>query len=386
MSLWPWRGPPLRQIAAGGVALTLMIMGVSLAQRALWLDSQSYRAFAHSTQVSGLVIEIQRLATELRAWQAAVLLDVITHPADEPIADHIDLARLRASVERIESYINALELVAPPGAEVAQLRTTLRELDAASAKGFEELARSHRARPAASARLMELNAPLFDELDRGLATLVESLTAETRDLLVDTQARNANAQAALLGMSGAALVLALVSALMALRTRRHNTQLMQQLETLVEQDALTGIVNRRGLDRRLPHELGRAAREGQPLALVMIDLDHFKRFNDLRGHAAGDSLLRELAAAWQPELRAGDLFARYGGEEFTLALPQTDAAEAAALIERLRGRVPAGQTFSAGVAVWDREESAAALLARADAALLTAKRAGRRCTVFATAD
>lgn len=360
-----------------------MIAGVSLAQRALWLDGESYRAFEQSTRVSALTLEIQRLATDLRAWEAGLLLEVLNHPAAEPVDDHLDLARLRHSVDRIAAHINALETLAPQRAEIAHLRATLQKLDTASLQGFEQLARARLARPAASARLIELNAPLFDDFDRSLAELVDSIDQQTRVQLAQTQANNATAQAALIGMSAAALVLTAIAALMALHARRHSAQLVHQLEELVEQDALTATVNRRGLDRRLPRELGRAAREAQPLALVMIDLDHFKRFNDLRGHAAGDSLLRDLAAAWHPELRAADLLARYGGEEFTLVLPDTRAERAAALVERLRARVPEGQTFSAGIAVWDGQESAAALLARADAALLIAKRSGRRCTVMA---
>jgi len=114
---------------------------------------------------------------------------------------------------------------------------------------------------------------------------------------------------------------------------------------------------------------------------VMLDLDHFKRFNDRRGHGAGDALLRNAAQAWRRQLRPTDLLARYGGEEFTLVLPSCEADAACQLIERLRPIVPERQTFSAGVATWEPHESAEQLLVRADRALLVAKKQGRNRTI-----
>jgi diguanylate cyclase len=152
---------------------------------------------------------------------------------------------------------------------------------------------------------------------------------------------------------------------------------------LAHTDGLTGVTNRRGLDDVLPLELDRAQRLGYPLSLVMLDLDYFKRFNDRRGHAAGDELLRNAAQAWRQQLRPSDWLARYGGEEFTLVLPSCDAQQAAQLVERLRPLTPETQTFSAGIAQRRNDETAAELLIRADAALMTAKRGGRNRTVIA---
>jgi diguanylate cyclase (GGDEF)-like protein len=109
----------------------------------------------------------------------------------------------------------------------------------------------------------------------------------------------------------------------------------------------------------------------------MLDLDHFKDYNDERGHQAGDRLLKQSAAAWATELRASDTLARYGGEEFTVALPGCTITNAKALVERLREVMPGGQTVSAGVACWNGRESAEELVGRADAALYQAKRNGR---------
>ena len=124
-------------------------------------------------------------------------------------------------------------------------------------------------------------------------------------------------------------------------------------------------------------------RSGQPLTLVMLDFDHFKRYNDRRGHAAGDALLRGAAQAWSKQMRPTDLLARYGGEEFTLVLPACTADQAAQLVDRLRPLMPDRQTFSAGVATWEGHENATELLQRADRALLLAKKGGRNRTMIA---
>jgi diguanylate cyclase (GGDEF)-like protein len=154
-------------------------------------------------------------------------------------------------------------------------------------------------------------------------------------------------------------------------------ELLSRLESIARTDDLTGLPNRRAWEEQLPREVSRAKRSGQPLCVAMVDLDHFKVFNDDRGHQAGDRLLKEAAAEWTDELRGTDLLARYGGEEFALALPACPPDEALAVVERLRDATPEDQTCSAGIAHWDGEETAGALLGRADAALYEAKRTGR---------
>jgi len=147
-----------------------------------------------------------------------------------------------------------------------------------------------------------------------------------------------------------------------------------------EIDALTGLPNRRGLDRLLSDAVTTAQRSGTPLSLALIDLDHFKSVNDSQGHPEGDGLLRSTAAAWSALLEPGQALARQGGDEFTVLLPGASVAAAVELVERLRAAVPAGSTCSAGVAEWDPEESLSLLFASADAALYQAKRAGRNRT------
>jgi diguanylate cyclase (GGDEF)-like protein len=160
-------------------------------------------------------------------------------------------------------------------------------------------------------------------------------------------------------------------------------RLQAQLGTMARTDALTGLPNRRAWDEALDRELARADRAGSPVCAALLDLDHFKQFNDMNGHPAGDAHLKEAAALWRARLRSADLIARYGGEEFAVLLPETDLERARDLVETLRGCVPRDQTVSAGVAQWDDTESGAELFARADRALYEAKRLGRNRTVEA---
>jgi diguanylate cyclase (GGDEF)-like protein len=161
--------------------------------------------------------------------------------------------------------------------------------------------------------------------------------------------------------------------------------LLAELEKIARTDELTGLPNRRAWQEELPRELARARRSTQPLCVAMLDLDHFKHYNDRRGHQTGDRLLKQVAGAWNSELRPTDLLARYGGEEFALALPACGAGEALAAVERMRMVMPDEQTCSAGIACWDGRETAAELLGRADQALYEAKRGGRNRSAMGAA-
>ncbi len=150
-----------------------------------------------------------------------------------------------------------------------------------------------------------------------------------------------------------------------------------QLSVLARNDSLTGVPNRRSWEIELPVAIDRARRDGNPLSVALIDLDHFKRFNDEYGHQAGDRLLRAATAAWTTALRSTDILCRYGGEEFSVLLPDSTPAEATEVLERLRAATPLAQTFSAGVTCWDGQESSDELVGRADRGMYAAKDAGR---------
>jgi diguanylate cyclase (GGDEF)-like protein/PAS domain S-box-containing protein len=159
--------------------------------------------------------------------------------------------------------------------------------------------------------------------------------------------------------------------------------LISELQTRSLTDPLTGLANRRHWDERLGALLSRARRTGQPLTVALADLDHFKHFNDARGHHAGDSLLREFSRGAQDVLRLEDTIARWGGEEFALALPDCPGERALQVLGRVLAAVPQQQTCSIGYASWDGRESAEQLMCRADKALYQAKHSGRNRIVAA---
>lgn len=154
-------------------------------------------------------------------------------------------------------------------------------------------------------------------------------------------------------------------------------KLLGEVQNLARHDALTGLPNRRVLQELLPREMARARRNELPLCLAIVDIDHFKRYNDTHGHLAGDEVLRACAREWDGTLRGEDTLVRFGGEEFLVLLPDTDPEQAAEVVERLRQQTPLEQTCSAGLALWDQTESIDDLLRRADEALYLAKASGR---------
>jgi diguanylate cyclase (GGDEF)-like protein len=169
-----------------------------------------------------------------------------------------------------------------------------------------------------------------------------------------------------------------------------------RLAQLAVTDGLTGLYNHRHLHERLTLEVERSQRSGLPLSLLMLDVDHFKQFNDTFGHPAGDEVLRQLARVLNDTRRANDVVARYGGEEFALILVDTAKFTAAKVAERVRERVAAHDfsdaaqragkiSVSIGVATFpDDGADAEGLVRTADTALYAAKRAGRNRVVLAT--
>jgi diguanylate cyclase (GGDEF)-like protein/PAS domain S-box-containing protein len=175
-----------------------------------------------------------------------------------------------------------------------------------------------------------------------------------------------------------------------------NIRLREALRTQSVRDALTGLYNRRYLEETLEREMRRAARAAQSLGILMIDLDHFKKFNDTYGHDAGDAVLRETGASLSKGIRAEDFVCRFGGEEFVVILPTADPETSRARAERLRtkmreltimyqGKTLGMVTISVGVAAFPAHgTSPKELMVAADAALYEAKRGGRDQVVVAS--
>jgi diguanylate cyclase (GGDEF)-like protein len=224
--------------------------------------------------------------------------------------------------------------------------------------------------------------------------LLEALTIATA---LHLQFSKEAAESALLlyyGLPGSMVAAAVLIALGVADRLRDQRLALTDAERRAQSDALTGVLNRRSLLERLDSACLRARARGLPIALLFIDLDHFKQINDTHGHPAGDACLKAIIGPIQAELRQSDVIGRYGGEEFVVILSSADAAAAQPIAERIRQRVaeisvpgfgaPIHLTCSIGIAtsdmlgVWGEH-----LIARADEAVYAAKRCGRNCVQIA---
>jgi len=372
-------------MAKAGLALAaalLLLAGGLFAVGAARDDAALEQRYVRSLELAARAVEAQRTAArayELLARASARSADPV---GNGPVGE--ELRRLTDSLRELSGSLNSMREDEPAelsGEELSRASHAAAGLDAAAG----DLERLEGAAGAAAlrARLGVVRDAELPQVDSLLSHLLAVRRAQ-----IDDAARRARETARLARISvfaaGAlALALGVVLTLVAWRWLSANAVLVQQLTQMAREDGLTGVANRRTLDERLPQEMARAGRQKYPLSVVMIDLDHFKRFNDRRGHAAGDSLLRDAAQAWLRQLRPSDLLARYGGEEFTLVLPACDETQAERMVERLRPLVPERQTFSAGIAVWNGLDGPRELLAAADQALLQAKRSGRNRIVVA---
>ena len=179
------------------------------------------------------------------------------------------------------------------------------------------------------------------------------------------------------------------------RVRSHNKVIaegfgeLRKFEHHAKTDALTGLSNRHAMDESFEREFRRCLRDEQPVSLVMIDVDNFKRFNDMFGHIAGDRALSAVASILKKQFRPRDLLVRYGGDEFAVLLPEVDAELAMVIAERVRAAV-SGDTaasddsliqipikISMGVATLGKSGNLSTLIRNADSALYRAKHAGR---------
>jgi diguanylate cyclase (GGDEF)-like protein len=274
----------------------------------------------------------------------------------------------------------------------------------AEAKDGAEALESFRSQPV-HVVITDVGMPRLGGLEL-LAALREHEAAPEVILLTGSHATDAQAavQALRLGAhdyiakdsaAGEALALAVARASEKWRLRDDNARLMRELRRLSLTDALTTLGNRRAFDEALRQEVARAQRNGADLALVLIDIDHFKRVNDSLGHPAGDEILVNFAQRLLGVARASDRVFRYGGEEFAFLLGDTEVVGALTLAQRAvetvasrpmtAGRQSLRLTCSAGVAeLAASDRSHDALLKRADAALYDAKHQGRNRVVVAS--
>ncbi len=168
-----------------------------------------------------------------------------------------------------------------------------------------------------------------------------------------------------------------------------NAEAWQTLTHQATTDAVTGLPNRQWFDQSLANEIARAQRHGRPLSLVLLDLDNFKRVNDIHGHPVGDRVLHELGARLSAQARRSETVARIGGEEFAWILAETDGEDAFTAADQVRAAIASAPfvdvgplTVSAGVSTLTAGGTSERLIAEADAAMYEAKRGGRNRTVL----
>ncbi len=180
----------------------------------------------------------------------------------------------------------------------------------------------------------------------------------------------------------------LTAAGLAISYEQVQRQLRNRLHALADHDPLTGLLNRRGMGKRLRELDGFLRRHQVPVTLALLDIDHFKKVNDEHGHDVGDRVLQELSAELRRIFRSSDYIARWGGEEFLVALTNSNLAASTAVLERLRCEIAASSAFSVspitlsmGATEWTADLDLASALKRADRALYGAKGRGRNALV-----
>lgn len=322
-------------------------------------------ATSNSEQKQVLVVSAQEEWWQVRAISEAIL--GIPQPRQEPVTRE-EMADLHAHIDRVVDILDQLHSLA------------VREADEA-----------HEQAHATAQRTLLLTITVFGV---GLGLAIVAVILLVRSILVPIRLLEQGANH--LGKGDLSHRVPLVSkdemgglakAFNAMAEKLRKSQ--ATLEELAIHDGLTGLYNHREFYQRLEAEMERAKRYRDPLSLLMMDIDHFKAFNDTYGHQAGDSVLRALSALIRKEIRSVDHVARYGGEEFAVILPQTPSADAFAMAERLRNSIVTqaininkeqvvNVTVSVGVAAFPEDaKSRDDLIAAADQALYTAKHAGR---------
>lgn len=273
-----------------------------------------------------------------------------------------------------------------------------------SASELDLLFELHVDEPAESETLGEMGDRLDEEVRDALHTVQEAVlctrsfgdTVHRAETQFDGSSNPETVRLALTSLAQATRQMSQHSAEMDAKlsaSLEHIEQLKSDLDKVrveSQTDSLTGAANRKCFDQTLVKEVAEARRQSQPLSLCMVDVDHFKKFNDAYGHPAGDSVLRFVASMFRHSVRDYDLVARYGGEEFAVIMPSADLSVAVTVSNRIREKLSAKEfirrsngeslgyiTTSVGVGQLREDDTPESLIERADQALYQAKRAGR---------
>jgi diguanylate cyclase (GGDEF)-like protein len=381
------RSPRLLLLTLSLIVVALVAAGFVLGWRTLALETDDTRRLTTRLDVSTQALEAKFLAAEMNARQSAYAFEIrrgAAGAAEDNAKARAEFLRGGARLTAKLAELERAKLSAEQRVSLQTVRASFDQFVALDKRIVEAYRSATEERMREADALLQVDAPAATRtLTRHLDTLAfgASVSGGAASERADERERRMRRWLGLLAAASIALSAFLVYFIA--RTLAKRDVLAQQLDTLARTDALTGVANRRAWDEELPRALQRAKRTRLPLCVVMVDLDHFKKFNDTHGHPAGDRLLSDMSAAFRAELREDDQIARYGGEEFALLLNGCDATQARAMLQRLSKVMPLQQTFSAGIVQCDGSQDANAVVALADRALYQAKSTGRRRAVIA---
>lgn len=374
---------------AASVLAVMVLVFAALVSSWLGLDAEARgrSLVSQATQLERDVAQARALAATVAGLQSELALDALR--GDALGANNSRVSAYRTALEALRTSLKRLQGAALEPSErhlLDSARTSIEQFVGIHRRSAALLrARARTDKLVAANALLDSARPLADRAMDQVRLLERSVAARAADAAESADSAAQRARALLIVFGGSSLLLALILARTLTESMARRADLVKQLAELARVDGLTGVCNRRAWDDELARGLERARRTGRRCSIGLIDLDHFKRYNDAHGHQRGDALLRASAQAFATRLRDDDLIARYGGEEFAVLLHGCGLEDAMSLFERLQDVLPAGQTFSAGVADSDGREDPGTVLARADAALYRAKELGRNRTVAAGA-
>ncbi len=381
------RSPRLLLAVLTLLILLLVIAGFVLGWYALRLEARDTRKQSAQLDVVKLVLDARFLAADMNGWQTAYAFEVRrgkSAAAQDSGAARAQFLRAAALLREKFAQLERVSVGPEQRAALNEARANFErftELDKAVVQAYRSGEETRMVQ--ADALVLNEEVALFGRLSEKLDAVVLAMRLQAAEAADATNQINRDVRRWLAALAFLSIALSAFLVWLVARALAKRDALARQLDTLARTDALTGVANRRAWDEELLRALERSKRTQQPLCVVLVDLDYFKKFNDEHGHQAGDRLLSDMSAAFTAELRKDDQIARYGGEEFALLLNGCDAAQARATLERLSKVMPQRQTFSAGIVQCDGSEDPRDVVALADRAMYKAKSTGRKRAVIA---
>lgn len=310
--------------------------------------------------------------------------ETIVFPRGTAMEERIRTDYPRLKVLVVETEDAAFAMVASGKADIA-MRSLIVAAHTIKARGLFNLKMAGRFSDYANRLrigVLKNDPVLRDILDKGVASIGRSEAEEIVNRHVSVKIEGTTDYLLILKLVGGFVGVGLIGGVYHIRLRRLHAELQRVSRT----DALTGLANRATIDAAFAAEVARNRRHERPLAILMVDIDHFKSVNDRLGHQAGDRVLKAVAEAIRAGVRASDTVGRWGGEEFLVICPETTSSDALALANRLRLAVreatadaTGSHSISIGIAGVRSDDTTDKLLWRADAALYRAKSEGRDC-------